>query len=131
MSIVDNLNNPDKSTQEIIGVVENYFQGTYQGSAELLQKAFHPDAHITGNFDGNYVDFSLPDFIARVQAAEQAGENKQYDKKIVSLEIESDIAMAKTKVLVGDAYFMDLITLINIKGEWKIRNKSFTNNFGN
>lgn len=113
--------------QKIKLVIENYFQGSHQGCAELLKQAFHADAHITGNFDGSYVDFSLSDFIERIKAAHKAGENKVYDKKIISVDIETNIAIVKAKVLVGKIYFIDLITLIKIKGEWKIRNKSFTN----
>ena len=118
----------DQAQQEIKAVIENYFQGTYQGNDKLLKKAFHCDAHITGNFDGNYVDFSLSDFIARIKFAYEAGKKKFYDKKIISIEIIADIAIAKAKVLVGEIYCIDLITLININGEWRIRNKSFNNN---
>jgi hypothetical protein len=39
--------------KKIETVIEHYFQGTHLGDAEKLRQAFHPQAHITGNFSGS------------------------------------------------------------------------------
>jgi hypothetical protein len=42
--------------QAISETVKLYFTGTYHGDATQLRLAFHPDAHITGNFKGQICD---------------------------------------------------------------------------
>lgn len=110
----------------IESVIENYFQGTHTGSADLLREAFLEDAHISGNFNGTYVDFSLDDFIARVEAAATENPGAVFDKTVLDIKVQGDIALVTAKVLVGDIYCIDFINLIQCDGIWKIRHKSFT-----
>ncbi|SRR5579883_1877755 len=113
--------------QAITKVVEAYFLGAYHGNAEQLKQAFHPDAHITGSFNGQIIDWSLNDFLARVTTAPTAAQkNEKYDKEIILLDQTSDAAMVKARVMVGEYSFTDYITLLKINGKWVIRNKSFT-----
>ncbi len=51
-----------------------------------------------------------------------------YDKQIVDIQLQNDIAVVTAKVLVGDDYCIDYISVIDIDGAWKIRHKIFTNN---
>ena len=116
-----------KTENAIRTTVDGYFQGTYQADSNKLRESFHPEAHITGNFDGQYVDFSLEDFIDRVCQANAKAANEKYDKQIIDIQFSADIAVVKAKVLVGGSYFLDYISLINIAGDWKTRHKIFTN----
>lgn len=108
-------------------VVAFYFKGTYHGSEDLLRKAFHPAAHITGNFKGQIVDWTLDDFIARVTTTPTAAQNKEpYEKEITLIDQTENAAMVKAKVVVGGIIFTDYITLLKMNERWVIRNKSFT-----
>ena len=107
--------------------VNLYFKGTYQGDAEQLKRAFHPEARITGIFNGQSCDWSLSEFISRVTTlptAEMKGE--LYNKEILSVDITGYAAMAKARVVVNELIFTDYITLLKINDTWIIRNKSFT-----
>ena len=108
--------------------IEDYFIGTHKADSARIQRVFHPDAKITGLFDGHYAEMTLEQFIARVQeAAASHDKNTAYDKAIIAIDQHHDIAMVKARVLVGDAYFTDYITLLKIDVHWVIRQKSFTN----
>jgi protease I len=103
-----------------------YFKGTYEGNIDQLQCAFHPEARITGNIKGQYYDWTLNEFIQRVSSlptSEHKGE--VYNKEIVYLDQTHDAAIVKARVAVGGLIFIDYITLLKIKDEWFIRNKSF------
>jgi hypothetical protein len=117
----------DSDTQLITEIVTTYFNGTYYGNADQLKRAFHSDAHITGSLNGQIYDWTLIDFIARVTAT-PTSENRDevYDKKIIFVDITNNAAMVKARVMVGSLVFTDYITLLKIKGQWVIRNKSFS-----
>jgi protease I len=118
----------NKDFEEIIEVITLYFKGTYHGNANLLYKAFHPNAHITGIINNEIFDWSLSDFVNRVTmqpSAEKKGE--QYDKEIISIDKTKNSATVKSRVVVGALVFIDYITLLKINDQWVIRNKSFVN----
>jgi Putative lumazine-binding len=120
------INNDD--IEKIIQVVNMYFKGTYHGDVNLLTKAFHPNARITGIINNEKCDWSLTEFIARVTAAPTAAnKGEKYDKEIISIDKTKNAAMVKARVIVADLVFFDYITLLKIDGQWIIRNKSFTN----
>lgn len=114
-------------TKAITDIVNLYFNGTYQGDADQLTRAFHQDAHITGILNGDYYDWSLLDFIKRTTTEPTArSRNEKYDKEILSIDYSENAAMVKARVAVGPYIFIDYITLLKIDGNWVIRNKSFT-----
>lgn len=117
----------DNDTQLITEIVNLYFNGTYYGNADQLNRAFHADAHITGNLNGQIYDWTLIDFIERVTTpptSEKKGE--KYDKEIIFMDITNNAAMVKARVVVGSLVFTDYITFLKINDQWSIRNKSFT-----
>jgi len=117
----------DDENQAIREVVNLYFKGTHEGNEDLLKIAFHASAHISGNLQGQYCDWSLNEFIKRVtQEPTPAVKNAIYDKEILSIEYENNLAFAKARVVINGKIFIDYITLIKIHNHWKIRNKSFT-----
>lgn len=121
----------DKDTQLITEIVNLYFNGTYNGDAEQLKRAFHPDAHITGTLNDQICDWTLPKFIARVtDTPSSASKGEQYDKEILFIDRTDNAAMVKARVVIGGLLiFTDYITLLKINGQWVIRNKSFTTVF--
>lgn len=113
---------------QIRDVVEAYFKGTYYGDEPRLLKAFHPDAHIVGNFDGGMVDWSRTEFIQRVTTRPtQAERGDIYAKNIITIDSVKDAGMVMARVCVDGQVFSDYISLLKIYGQWVIRHKIFTN----
>jgi len=106
--------------------IEDYFFGTHEGDIRRVEKAFHPDCKITGFINDQYIEMTREQFCERIAQAAKTETEKTYDKHIVSIDIHQNIAMVKARVLVGDIYFTDYITLLNLEGQWCIRQKSFT-----
>jgi hypothetical protein len=113
-----------KNKQEITAVINNYFKGSYDLDETQMRAAFCPNATICGFFDDNLIGLSVEDFITHVIHQDVT---KKYDKEILSIEICHNIAVVKTKVLVGEIYFTDIINLIKKNNGWVIRHKAFTN----
>ncbi|MBX3708872.1 MAG: nuclear transport factor 2 family protein [Gammaproteobacteria bacterium] len=114
--------------EKIIETVTLYFKGTYYGDVEMLSKAFHPNAHVTGIISDELFDWSLSDFIVRVTTSTTAAnKGEKYDKEIISIDKTKNVAIVKSRVAVGELIFFDYITLLKIDGHWIIRSKSFTN----
>lgn len=117
----------DNEIQSITEIVNHYLNGAFFGDINQIKKAFHPDAHVTGIFNDQLVDWTLSDFINRVTIEPTAAnKNEIYDKQILTIDKTSNAAMVKARVKVGDIFFTDYITLLKIKDQWVIRNKSFT-----
>ena len=118
-----------ESLATITRTIEDYFHGTHNADSARIQRAFHPDAKITGMFDGHYTEMTLEQFIARVidAKANRPESAAQYDKSITAIDYHHDIAMVKARVLVDDTYFTDYITLLKINEQWVIGHKSFSN----
>ncbi len=119
--------NNDNDTNVITEIVKLYFNGTYQGDAEQLKRAFHADAHITGILNGEYFDWTLSDFITRVTIIPAPNmQAEKYDKEIIFIDKTKNAALVKARVVVGPYIFIDYIILLKINGRWIIRNKSFS-----
>jgi hypothetical protein len=112
--------------QAVTDVVEAYFRGSYYGDELLLRQAFHPQAIICGNFNDRYVEWDLNTFIERVKAA-NSHTVEAFNKSIIGLDINHNIAMVKAKVIAAGEIFTDYISLLKINGSWCIRHKGFTN----
>lgn len=115
----------DNSIHDIQACIENYFLGTHEADITRVKKAFHPDCKITGFIKESHTEMTLPQFCERINEARKSLP-KEYDKKIISIDLQENIAMVKARVLVSEVYFTDYITLLCLNGEWKIRQKSFT-----
>jgi hypothetical protein len=117
----------DADMKLIHETVIEYFIGTFVGDTKKLKGAFHPDARITGNLNGQLQNWSLNEFINRVTTsptAETSGE--EYHKEILFVDGTNEAAMVKARVIEKGLTFIDYITLLKIDGNWVIRNKSFT-----
>lgn len=111
--------------EKIRQVIQTYFEGMYESSAEKCHAAFHPSARISGWFDGKFNEANVTewaDFCAGIQPAPKAqGVPPRLD--VVSIEIQGDIASAW---IIDDNLgftFRDILSFIRIDGDWRIYNK--------
>lgn len=119
--------NMDRTDLELIQqTVQYYFDGLYHSDIEKLNKAFHPNAQIIGNFQGTLMFNSLEQFLEFVKATPAPSESgEDYEMRIVFIDMTGTEAVAK----VEDSYlgfrFTDYLSLVNIEGAWVIINKTF------
>ena len=120
------------SYQEIVAVLNDYFDGFYNSDIDTLKKAFHPNCHLYTAGDGSLADDDMETVYARVAKRGEDGEgpsNKNAPRfdRIISIDTSGpECAFAKVRMAVAPRYFTDYLTLIKMDGNWRIITKTFS-----
>ncbi len=109
----------------IRATLERYFSG----KADTMAAAFAPGANMIYMRDSLIV-VPIPEFIERIRTQEKAAADKPARKdnsvkRIATVDIAGNAAIARLETERGDRLVVDYMTLLNIRGEWLIVNKSF------
>lgn len=115
-----------KEIAAITQTIEDYFKGMHHSDRALIEKAFHPDAAISGHFDGAYrrrTRDGFAEFVSTVPAPAKNG--VPYDMAIVNIDVAGDAAVVKVRDLYLNRYFIDYLTLLKSGGAWRIVNKTY------
>ena len=124
---VQTTRNPVASYQsdyeDIIGLLNDYFDGLFEGDVEKLRSIFHDDAYLKANNYRKTRDEWLEAVATRPVPRD---EGMKYNFNIQSLEIIGDQAMAKVDAPLLAAHFIDFLGLLKEDGQWKIVNKMYT-----
>lgn len=104
-----------------------YIDGTRAGDADLVRRAFNPDARMSGYLQGQLLCGSPEPFFETVRTAPapmRSGE--PYIAEITHLEITG---LAASATLVEPSYlglhFTDFLHLLKVDGRWQIVSKTF------
>lgn len=116
---------PAQADPAVRAPVEAYLRGHVTGDGEEWRRAFHPSAMVTGVRDGKLVSVSAPDFIARAPG-KPAADEAQRKRRIVSIDVAGDAAVAKVELDYPKVFFVDYLSLLKIDGEWRIAQKTYT-----
>ncbi|MFK7937222.1 MAG: nuclear transport factor 2 family protein [Saprospiraceae bacterium] len=117
--------NTDKSEiEQITATLNDYIQGSTNGQPDRLKKAFHPDLNLYYNKGGELATWSGKAYIADTKEGQPTGEIG----KIISIDYENDIAVAKVQIADPKATtpYIDYFMLVKIKEHWTIIHKMFT-----
>ncbi len=107
-------------------VVLDYFLGTWLGDGALCERAFHPEAFVSGYLGDAPREESAPAFITRVLAQPPLrDQGDAYQKTLTHLQIDGPLAWVTAEVRVLSFLFRDYLTLHRIEGCWVIRHKSY------
>lgn len=112
-----------KDYQAIHVLLQDYFDGLYEGDIAKLRNIFHDDAWLKGN---NYRKSRDEWLDAVADRPIPKVESMDYGFNILSVELINDQAMAKVEVPLLAAHFIDFLGLLKEDGTWKIVNKMFT-----
>lgn len=104
--------------------LEYYLKGHATGQGEHFRKAFHPDSKLFAIRDGKYWQLTSEEYITRA-AGKPAADEAQRKRRIESIEITGNAAIAKIVLDYPQVKFTDYMSLLKIDGEWKIINKTF------
>jgi len=100
----------------------------FSGKADTMATAFAPGANMIYVRD-SLIIVPIPEFIARIRSQENqsAGQPRQDNavKRIASVDIAGNAAIARLETERGERLVVDYMSLLNIRGEWLIVNKSF------
>jgi hypothetical protein len=111
--------------------VQYYFDGGKNRDSLTLRKAFHPEARMLFARDGKLVVIPIGEYITRVGSERpKPGEVDSTERKVASVDVVGDAAVAKIELKRPDAVITDYMSLLKVDGRWLIVNKIFTRGTG-
>ena len=104
----------DRSTVE--AVVQHYFDGLYEGSADKLGAIFHPTADLRWLEKGELQVLTVPDWLDRVRKRPSAkAEGKPREDFIVTIDRSDDsTAFIKVRCQLPPRYFTDYLVAMKL-----------------
>lgn len=117
----------DRADEAAIRVTLNKY---FSGKADVMATAFAPGANMTYVRDSMIIT-PIPQFIERIRDQERragqsdAPKGPEPEKRITSVDIAGNAAIARLDTKRADMLVVDYMTLLRINGEWLIVNKSF------
>jgi hypothetical protein len=117
----------NKQLDEIQAVIQNYFEGIYNGDIVQLKEVFHSGTLLFGDIKGVPYFKTVTDYIDGVKNRKSPkGLGEDFKMEILSIEILGNNAIVKAQLpMLGYNYF-DFLSLAKINEDWKIVNKLFT-----
>lgn len=115
----------EKTDMELItATLTDYIQGSTNGQPDRLKKAFHPDLNLYYIKENALKTWSGTAYIADTKEGKPTGEMG----KIMSIDYENDIAVAKVQIThpKAESPYIDYFMLAKIEGHWTIIHKMFT-----
>lgn len=107
----------------IIGLLNDYFVGLYEGDINKLRRSFHEDAWLKATDYRKTRDEWLTTVAARPVPRDVG---MAFEFTIQSIEIVGNQAMAKAYVPLLAAHYIDFLGLLKEGGRWRIVNKTFS-----
>ena len=104
--------------------LDYYLQGHATGQGENFRKVFHTDSKLFAVRDGKYWQLTSEEYIVRAPG-KPADDEAQRKRRIESIDITGNAAMAKIVLDYPQVKFTDYMSLLKIDGQWMIVNKIF------
>ncbi|MEM0963627.1 MAG: nuclear transport factor 2 family protein, partial [Bacteroidota bacterium] len=105
--------------------LELYLQGQAEGDGDFMRQAFHPDATVSWMRDGEVAQRTAEEFAALFTRG-PAGDEADRQRRIVSIDVTGDVAVARLELDYPGAFITDYMTLLRVDGEWRIIHKAYT-----
>jgi hypothetical protein len=102
-----------------------YFQGHATGDASHMRRAFLPTAHIEGVREGRFVSMTLEEYCSRFSGTPPADESTRR-RTIDTVDVTGTAAMARATLVSAQGTTRDYFVLLEVDGEWRIANKTFS-----
>jgi hypothetical protein len=103
-----------------------YFEGVRNSDTAAAHRAFHPVAVMYSIRDGRLAERTIPDWLTAI--AERAPKPPRPDavqRRVVSVDVTGNAAVAKTELVQPEAVVTDYLSLLKVDGEWTIVGKIF------
>ena len=113
------------SESDVKAVVRQYVQAMTFADETGIHAAFHPDASIVGNYDGELEWLSVDEFIGQIKSVGGASEGTEPVLVFLSVDITEDAASTKVENEFAGMRFTDYLSLLKIGKDWKIVGKIY------
>jgi hypothetical protein len=112
---------------EVVQVLDQYFDGLYGSDTTKLRGVFHPQAHYYCATDGALLHLDMDQYFPIVdKRPSPASQGHARTDRIVSIEFAGPVtAFAKLECSIPPKFFTDFLTLVKLQGRWQIVAKVF------
>ncbi len=110
--------------REVRAALEHYLAGHATGDGAHHKMVFHPDSRLYFNRDGKFSTRTSAEYIAG-SPGKPAADEALRKRRIVSVDVTGDAAMAKIELDYPQTFFTDYFNLLKVDGKWMIVNKTF------
>jgi hypothetical protein len=110
--------------REVRAALEHYLAGHATGDGAHFKMVFHPDSKLYFNRDGQFSTRTSAEYIAGA-SGKPAADEAQRKRRIASVDVTGDAAMAKVELDYPTVFFTDYFNLLKVDGKWLIVNKTF------
>ncbi|WP_109435331.1 nuclear transport factor 2 family protein [Aquimarina sp. AU119] len=116
-----------ENIKQVETLIDNYFQGIFNGDVTKLESCFHKNVNIYGDINGADYLKSISEYLEGVKNRKSPKDlNESLKMKIIGIDIIGKIAMVKLHVPMLGYNYYDYLSLAKINNDWKIVNKLFT-----
>ena len=102
-----------------------YLRGQAEGDGSYMRRAFHPDATVSWTQDGAVAQRTAEEFAALFTRG-PAPDEADRQRRVVSVDVSGDVAVARLELDYPGAFITDYMTLVRVGDEWKIIHKAYT-----
>jgi len=114
----------DSEEANVRACIEHYFRGHSTGDGAHFRRAFHPDAKLFFMREGKVTQWTLEEYAGRA-SGQPAPDEAQRKRRIESIDVTGNAAMAKIVLDYPSVTFTDYMSLLKVGDEWRIVNKTF------
>ena len=114
----------DDDDKAIRAVVNVYFRGHATANADTMRAAFHPTAHIEGIRNGQFVSWTVDQYVANFRG-QPAADEAMRSRVIDVVDKVGTAAMVRATLKHGATTFTDYFVLLKVDGNWRIANKVY------
>jgi|SRR5687767_15601635 len=111
----------DTQIRQVIGV---YFRGHATANADTMRAAFLPSAHIEGIRNGQFVSWTVDQYVGGFRGQPAADEATR-TRVIDVVDKSGTAAMVRATLKHGATTFTDYFVLLKVDGKWLIANKVY------
>lgn len=112
---------------DVITVLQDYFEGLYRSDTQILRRVFHPSAIYACATDEPLVLLRMDEYFLIVdKRPSPASRGDERTDRIVSIHFAGPFtALAIVECSIAPKQFTDLLTLIQVEDRWQIISKVF------
>lgn len=111
---------------EVEAVVRLYLEALHEGDVDTLGRVFAPDSALYASADGEATTLAIRPWLDRVRNRKSARDSGfESRNRVLSIETEGDMAMAKVTSAFPPKRFVDYLSLIRTTGGWRIAAKTY------
>jgi hypothetical protein len=115
-------------SNEIVELVQRYFDATWRGDVEQLRTVFDPRAIVAGEVNGQPYYKTINEYLAGVANRKSPAESGEaFEAELLMLDVQNNIATAKPHVRMLGFNYYNYFSIMRQRDAWLVMTKTLTN----